>query len=170
MRTNGMCCCSSRPVNNKDANIYGAEIAGQHFFGDTGIGVQANYTIVKGDVGFDDAGDPSVNQFALLGLSDSANLILMYENYGISARLAYNWRDKYLRTANRGNFRNPEYVEDYRQLDLNVGYDINEQLSVSFEGINLTEEDTRVHGRSSLQVWELTDQGARYALGARYKF
>jgi TonB-dependent receptor len=132
--------------------------------------LQANYTIVKGDVGFDDAGDPSVNQFALLGLSDSANLILMYENFGISARLAYNWRDKYLRTANRGNFRNPEYVEDYGQLDLSLDYSFNDHLTVSFEGINLTGEDTRVYGRSPLQVWDLSDQDPRYAFGARYKF
>jgi TonB-dependent receptor len=161
---------TTRPVNNKEANIYGAEIAGQHFFGDTGFGIHANYTIVNGDVAFDDAGDPSVNQFALLGLSDSANVILMYENFGVTVRLAYNWRDKYLRAANRGGFRNPEYVEDYQQVDLSVGYDFNEHLTVTFEGINLTEEDTRVHGRSPLQIWELTDQGARYAFGARYSF
>ncbi|MFL6550916.1 MAG: TonB-dependent receptor [Povalibacter sp.] len=160
----------TRPVNNKEADIYGAEFAGQHFFGDTGFGIQANYTIVKGDVAFDDAGDPTVNQFALLGLSDSANLILMYENFGVSARLAYNWRDKYLRNANRGNFRNPEYVEDYGQLDLSVDYSLNDHLTFSFEGINLTGEDTRVYGRSPLQMWDLSDQDPRYAVGARYKF
>ncbi|HEY5807242.1 MAG TPA: TonB-dependent receptor [Povalibacter sp.] len=160
----------TRPVNNKEADIYGAEFAGQHFFGDSGFGIQANYTIVKSDVGFDDAGDPTVNQFALLGLSDSANLILMYENFGISARLAYNWRDEFLRNANRGNFRNPEYVEDYGQLDLSVDYAVTDHLNVSFEGINLTGEDTRVHGRSVLQMWDMSDQDARYALGARYKF
>jgi hypothetical protein len=28
----------------------------------------------------------------------------------------------------------------------------------------------RWHGRSDKQLWRLEDQGARYALGARYKF
>jgi TonB-dependent receptor len=160
----------TRPVNNKDAKIHGWEIGGQHFFGETGFGVQANYTIVKGDVSFNDAGDPNINQFALLGLSDSANLIVMYENFGFSVRLAYNWRDEFLQNTNRGNFRNPEYVEEYYQVDLSVGYDVNENLSLSLEGINLTEEDVRWHGRSVNQPWYVEDQGARYALGARYRF
>lgn len=160
----------TRPVNNKDANIYGWELGGQHFFGQSGFGIQANYTIVKGDVSFNDAGDPNVNQFALLGLSDSANLILMYEDYGFQVRLAYNWRDEFLQNTNRGNFRNPEYVEEYYQVDLSVGYEVNENLTLSLEGLNLTEQDIRWHGRSVNQPWYVEDQGARYALGARYKF
>ncbi|HEY0941183.1 MAG TPA: TonB-dependent receptor [Steroidobacter sp.] len=160
----------TRPVNNKDAKIHGWELGGQHFFGDTGFGIQANYTIVKGDVSFNDAGDPNINQFALLGLSDSANVILMYEKYGFQVRLAYNWRDEFLQNTNRGNFRNPEYVEEYYQVDLSIGYDVNDKLSLSFEGLNLTEEDVRWHGRSVLQPWYVEDQGARYALGARYRF
>jgi TonB-dependent receptor len=160
----------TRPVNNKEATIHGWEFAGQHFFGDSGFGIQANYTTVRGDVGFDDAGDPNVNQFALLGLSDSANLVLMYENFGFTVRLAYNWRDEFLSNNNRGNFRNPEYTEEYDQIDLSIGYDINENLSLAFEGLNLTEEDVRRHGRSMKQVWYLEDQGARYSFGARYKF
>ena len=36
--------------------------------------------------------------------------------------------------------------------------------------VNLTGEDVRWHGRSEKQLWRLEDQGARYALGARYKF
>lgn len=160
----------TRPVNNRDAKIHGWELGGQHFFGDTGFGVQANYTIVRGDVAFNDAGDPSINQFALLGLSDSANLILMYENFGFQVRLAYNWRDEFLQNTNRGNFRNPEYVEEYEQIDLSIGYDVNDNLSLSLEGLNLTEEDVRWHGRSVNQPWYVEDQGARYSLGARYRF
>jgi TonB-dependent receptor len=158
------------PVNNKDAKIHGFELGGQYFFGDSGFGVLANYTIVRGDIGYDVTSDPNVNQFALLGLSDSANAVLMFEKFGLSARLAYNWRDEFLQTVNQGNFRNPIYVEPYDQIDLSVGYDINEHFSVSFEAINLTGEDVRWHGRSSAQLWRLEDQGARYGLGARWKF
>jgi TonB-dependent receptor len=160
----------TRPVNNKDAKIHGWELGGQHFFGDTGFGIQANYTIVRGDVSYNDAGDPNINQFALLGLSDSANLVLMYENYGFQVRLAYNWRDEFLQNTNRGDFRSPEYVEEYYQVDLSIGYEVNDNLTLSFEGLNLTEEDIRWHGRSQLQPWFLEDQGARYSVGARYKF
>jgi TonB-dependent receptor len=160
----------TRPVNNKEAKIWGAEFAVQHFFGQSGFGVQANYTLVKGDVAFDDGGDPSINQFALLGLSDSANVVGIYEKYGIQVRLAWNWRDEYLQAVNVGCCRNPVYVEPYSQIDLSIGYQLNDHLSFSFEGLNLTEEDVRWHGRTNKQVWFVEDQGARYALGARYKF
>jgi TonB-dependent receptor len=160
----------SRPVNNRDARIYGWEFGGQYFFGDTGFGILANYTIVKGDVGYNNTSDPAENQFALLGLSDSANAVLMYENFGFTVRLAYNWRDEFLSQINVGQWRNPIYVEEYDQIDISIGYDFNENLAVSLEGINITEEDVRWHGRSTKQMWFLEDQGARYALGARYKF
>src|SRR5690606_24879918 len=76
---------TSTPVNNASAKIYGAEFAVQHFFGDTGFGVQANYTIVRGEnASFDDEGDPGESQFSLAGLSDTANLVAIYEDYGFT--------------------------------------------------------------------------------------
>ncbi|MGJ8690866.1 MAG: TonB-dependent receptor [Thalassotalea sp.] len=161
---------TSKPVNNKDAQLYGFELAVQHFFGDTGFGLAANYTTVNGDIGFDDAGSPSVSQFALTGLSDTANVVLMYENDDIQTRLAYNWRDEYLHSTSWGGSRSPEYVESYAQLDFNISYQVNQELSVSFEGINLTGEDSRNHGRSERQVISLYDLGSRFQLGARYTF
>ena len=161
---------TARPINNREAKIHGFELAGQHFFGETGFGLQANYTIVRGDVEYDNDGDPSVNQFALPGLSDSANLVAMYEKFGLSVRLAWNWRDEYLLSSNRGSGRSPEYVEEYQQIDMSVGYDINDHLALSFEALNLTGEDIRTHGRSVNQFWYLEELGPRYALGARYKF
>ncbi|HEY4368911.1 MAG TPA: TonB-dependent receptor [Steroidobacteraceae bacterium] len=160
----------TQPVNNKDAKIHGWELGGQYFFGSTGFGILANYTIVRGDVGYNNASDPNENQFALLGLSDSANAVLMYEKYGFSARLAYNWRDEFLQSVNQGTWRNPIYVDAYDQFDLSLGYEFNANLALSFEAINLTGEDIRWHGRSDKQLWYLEDQGPRYALGARYKF
>jgi TonB-dependent receptor len=157
-------------VNNEEAKIHGFELAGQYFFGDSGFGVLANYTIVRGDIGYKVTSDPNQNQFALLGLSDSANAVLMFEKFGLSARLAYNWRDEYLQNLNVGQWRNPIFVEAFDQIDLNVGYDIGDHFAVSFEAINLTGEDVRWHGRSNKQMWRLEDLGPRYALGARYKF
>jgi TonB-dependent receptor len=134
------------------------------------LGILANYTLVHGSTKYHNDSDPNESQFALVGLSDSANVVLMYEKYGISARLAYNWRDEFLANPNFGSFNNPIYVEAYDQYDLSVGYNFNDHLSVSFEGINLTGEDTRWHGRSKKQLWRLEDQDPRYAIGARYKF
>lgn len=157
------------PVNNESAKIHGLELAMQHFFGDSGFGIQANYTIVRGDVSFDNTGDPTISQFALVGLSDTANLVLIYESHGLSARLAYNWRDKYLADTNFSN-RNPAWVEQYQQWDANISYDVNDNFQVFFEGLNLTEENFRSHSRSPRQLWNLEDLGARYQIGMRYTF
>jgi TonB-dependent receptor len=158
----------SSPVNNREAKIYGAEFAGQHFFGDSGFGVQANYTIVRGDIKFDNM-DITENQFALLGLSDTANLVAMYEKYGIEARVAYNWRDKFLNRTGAGA-NNPGYIEAYSQIDANVTYHITDDLAVSFEAINITGEDRRESARNENMLWGYDDLGARYQVGVRYTF
>lgn len=160
----------NQPINTEAAKVYGAEFAVQHFFGETGFGVMANYTLVRGDVNFDNEASPQDEQFALVGLSDTANLVLMYENYGVSARLAYNWRDQFLARTNVGDYNNPGYVEAYSQIDLNVSYDLTDNLVVSFEGINITGEDRREFARNKAMLWGLEDLGARYQLGVRYTF
>jgi len=162
---------NQRPINQEAARIHGWELGGQYFFGETGFGVLANYTFVRGDVKFEDTAPPGTQQFALLGLSDTANLVLMYEKFGLTARVAYNWRDKFLAATNQnGSNTNPFYVDEYDQIDLSVGYDISEKLSVNLEAINLTGNDVRWFGRSEKQLVRLEDASPRYALGARYKF
>ena len=162
---------TNTPNNGRDAKIYGAEFAVQHFFGDTGFGVQANYTIVRADgLSFDNEGSTSVSQFALVGLSDTANLVAMYEKDGLQARIAYNWRDEYLNETNRGGSANPRYIEAYSQIDVNVSYEVTEALTVSLEGLNVTGENSRSHGRNYAMMWDMYDLGARYQLGARYTF
>jgi TonB-dependent receptor len=160
----------NRPINQNKARLHGWELGGQYFFGDSGFGILANYTIVKGDVGIDNGGAPGVDQQALLGLSDSANAVFMYEKYGWSVRLAYNWRDEYLILANQGNSRNPIYVEAADQWDLSVNYALNDHWSFGLEAINLTGEDFRWHGRTDEQLVKLSEQDPRYMLGVRYKF
>ena len=78
---------------------------------------------------------------------------------------------KYLILANQeGSNTNPYYVEPYHQLDLSVGYALNERWSFSFEAINLTGEDIRWSSRTTLMINKLIDQSPRYLIGAHYKF
>ena len=121
-------------------------------------------------MGYDDGGDPNIDQFSLTGLSDTANAVFMYEKYGWTARLAWNWRDEYLILANQGASRNPYYVEDYYQWDLSVNYTFNDHWAIGLEAINLTGEDQRWHARTEEQLVRLVDQSPRYMLGVRYKF
>jgi TonB-dependent receptor len=161
---------TSMPTNSKDAVLNGWEFAGQHFFGDSGFGIQANYTIVNGSINYDLYAEPgSATQFALTGLSDSANLIGIFENDKWQARLAYNWRDKFLSNPNAGGGE-PEFTDDYGQVDFNVGYKVTDDLTVSFEGTNVLAEDKKTYGRTANQVRYVDILEARYALSARYNF
>lgn len=85
-------------ANLNPATIKGAEVGYHQFFTFLpapfdGLGVQANYTYVQSST-------PSTIQgynIPLTNLSRSSyNAILMYEKGPFSARLAYNWRDKYV--------------------------------------------------------------------------
>jgi TonB-dependent receptor len=162
------------PANKQDSTLDGWEFNIQHVFGETGFGVAANYTIVDSpDLNYDNAviASAGTNQFALVGLSDSANLVLFYEKYDWSVRTAYNWRDQFLSAVFDGSgIPNPNYVDDYGQLDISIGYQINDQMSVQFEGINLTDETVRVFGRNERQTLFATQNGPRYMLGFRYQF
>jgi TonB-dependent receptor len=160
----------SKPINNRTGKIHGFEIAAQHFFGDTGFGVSGAYTMVRGDVSFDNGANPSQDQFALLGLSDTANATLIYDKNGISARVAYNWRDKFLAATNRGGSRNPVYTAPFGQLDISVSYDVTPKLAISLEGINLTKESLRTYARDENELWFAQELDRRILLGARYRF
>ncbi|WP_297506544.1 TonB-dependent receptor [uncultured Caulobacter sp.] len=160
----------SKPINNKTGKIHGFEIAAQHFFGDTGLGVAGAYTLVRGDIGFDNAANPDEDQFALLGLSDTANATLIYDKHGISARLAYNWRDRFLQATNRGGGHNPVNVEPFGQVDFSVSYDVTPKLAISLEGINLTNEHLRTYARDENELWFAQELDRRFLLGARYRF
>lgn len=160
----------SRPINNKDAKIWGIEIAGQYFLGNTGLGVAAAYTMVRGDVGFNLGASPSEDQFALLGLSDTFNATLIYDKNGLSARLAYNWRDKFLSGINRQDSRNPEFTAPFGQLDMNISYDVTSNVSVTLEALNLLEESVRTYARAETELWYAQELDRRFMLGARFKF
>jgi len=157
------------PVNNKTANLDGYELAIQHFFGESGFGIMANATLVNGDIAFDNSAPPNFDQFALEGLSDSANLILVWENDTFGARIAYNWRDAFLSSANAGNYL-PRYTDEHSQVDVNFSWNVSDNLSLSLDGVNLTEEGVFQYGRTYNQMYINSEADARWVLAARYSF
>jgi TonB-dependent receptor len=161
----------SQPVNNQTANIDGEEIAWQHFFGDSGFGFQANATFVNGDVGYNLRAAPTVAQFALEGLSDSANATVIYEKHGLSARVAYNWRDAFLTSTTWGGQQGlPAFVDAHRQVDFNITYNISDSLAIGLDGINVTSEGQLIYSRTKQMQWWNGEGDARYMLTARYNF
>jgi TonB-dependent receptor len=158
------------PVNSREGNIYGFEIAWTHFFGRSGFGLQASYTMVKGDLTVDPFADPNVNVFALTGLGDSANLTGIYEKHGISARVSYNWRDKNLTAVNQGGNRNPLFTDTFGTLDASISYDVTDNISLSLEGVNLLSEPFRQYARTKTNLVFVQELKPRIFLGARFRF
>jgi TonB-dependent receptor len=155
------------PVNSdQTAKLYGWEFAIQHSFWDTGFGVILNYTIVNGDATYDNSRPSTVTQFALTGLSDSANAVAFYDKNGLQARVAYNWRAKFL----SGTGPNPSYVEAYGQVDGSASYEFMQGLTAFVEGINLTSSGRRGHLRSNRNVTFASPGFARYSAGLRFAF
>ncbi|CAM3799462.1 TonB-dependent receptor [Roseateles saccharophilus] len=159
---------ASKANSSRKASLNGIELNAQHSFAN-GLGFSANYTHVKSAAAYQD-GIPG-SQFAIDGLGDSGNLVGFYEDTTYSARLAYNWRGKYLLQHFPGtDGAQPLYVEQRGQLDMSLGYNFDKHLSLQLEGINLTDAIVRTHMRAEQQIGSVTQLGRRYMIGARYKF
>lgn len=129
-------------ANLNPATIKGVEMGYHQFFTSLpapfdGLGVEANYTYVKSST-------PSSIQgynIPLTNLSRSSyNAVLMYEKGPFSARLAYNWRDKYVTGVSNfvGVGLLPQLVRAYGDLDASLNYAITKNLQISVQAVNLT--------------------------------
>ena len=157
----------TQPGNSDQiAKLHGFEFAVQHSFWNTGFGAILNYTIVKSDTKYDNTLRYTVSQFAVTGVSDSANAVLFYDKNGIQARVAYNWRDKFL----SGYGLDPYYIEAYGQFDVSASYEFRKGMTAFAEGINVTNADRRGHMRNDQTVFFAAPGYARYAAGLRVSF
>lgn len=158
----------TQPRNQREAIVDGWELAVQHTFGDTGFGFVANATFVDADVEV----NPNTldAQFALTGLSDSANFIGFYDKDGIQARIAYNWRDEFLNGFGMTGSNLARFTEEYSQWDFNASYDVNENYTVFVEGINITGETFREHTIRRNMLLNAQQTGPRYMIGFRGDF
>lgn len=157
----------TRPSNVGRARVKGFELGVQRFFDFlpapfNGLGVIANYTFSDGQ---GDGGMP------LIGVSKhSYNLIGLYESGPISARIAFNARDKAAFAFTQGR---ADYVDKRQQLDVQLGYEFSKQLSVNFNAQNLnpkksaTVEFSQI-GAVALNSYALSER--RFSIGVRAKF
>lgn len=184
------------PVNGDGASIYGGEAAFQTFFDFLpapfdGFGVQANYTYVKNDGietvaltnetagGIQGGGiqfnTSAVKAKALEGVSEhSFNIVGMYEKGKLSARVAYNWRSKFLVTAIDCCVGFPIWQEATGYMDASVRFRATKNVEFIIEGTNLLGTDTvlkqQVDSTGLLKdnAWFKNDR--RFQIGARLTF
>ncbi|HEX7340450.1 MAG TPA: TonB-dependent receptor [Rhodanobacteraceae bacterium] len=134
-------------VNGHNGVIRGAEAGYRTFFNFLpapfdGLGVNVNYTYVYSKApspdAFDEAGNPL--EVPLEGLSkNSYNFILMYQKGPVSARVAYNWRSKWLvTTQGNGTDNLPVYRTALGQVDASLSYRFNKHFMLTAAAVNLT--------------------------------
>ncbi len=141
----------SRRVNGSDkGKVSGFELAYSQFYDFlpsfwSGFGAQANYTHIDSSGGRNSSSTTgsAQNVLPLEGMSpESYNVALMYEKYGISARVAYNWRSRYLYTTSAANVSRPLWADDYGQVDGSVFYTINPNYKLGVQVTNLGHSTT----------------------------
>jgi TonB-dependent receptor len=168
-----------RPQNGAGGEIKGFEAGFQTFFDFlpspwNGLGVQASYILVDStqQVPFG-ATNPVLIDTNFQNLSkNSANLVGMYEKGKFTARLAYTWRDDYMRSSFGGGTPNyPLITPAYGTLDGSVSYDVNDHFSITAEAGNITGSvpDRLSNGWAS-RPSILYAYDRRYSLALRYKF
>jgi iron complex outermembrane receptor protein len=218
------------PVNGAKGFARGFEIAHQQYYDFVpdwlrGLGTQASWTYVSSERKLNNpvfeawcSGNDASSNFnlningcdtdgrafgktPLQGLSrHTVNLAVMYEQHGLSMRLAYNWRSRYLLGVNqwgsRGNnglnvnpaadpakylipttnndqaFGLPLYQAPYGQLDASVFYDFTDKFRVGVEATNLTNSYTRqiMEQHAGNFTRQVFMSGPRYTLLAQYTF
>ncbi|ABF52632.1 TonB-dependent receptor [Sphingopyxis alaskensis] len=157
----------TQPSNSdQQARLWGWEFAIQHNFWDTGFGAILNYTVVNSDTGFDNTLPWTTTQFAVPGASDSANAVLYYDKNGLQARIAYNWRDRFL----AGKDQDPYYIKSYGQFDASLSYEFKKGLTAFVEGINITNADRTGVRRNDRAIFFAAPGYARYSAGIRFTF
>ncbi len=163
-----------QPINNDGAKLEGMEfIYQQPFTFLPGTGITANYMFVKSQSQYG-SGDQQVTA-DLIGLSDeTVNLTLYYENETYGARMSYNSRSDYLTSVPGSNGNAAEATTGPDRIDASAFYNITDNITVTLEAINLTNEQERLYvtgpvGGHNL-VREYNTTGRQLFLGVRADF
>jgi TonB-dependent receptor len=136
-------------VNGDQGTVRGFEVGYSQFYDALpgwlrGLGLQANFTYVDSRGGSPTAGPTGDAAtvppgLPLEGLSKkSYNVVGLYQRGPVEARLAYNWRQRWLLTTHDGDGKGSVWNDDYGQLDASVFVRLNDHIQIGLEGNNLT--------------------------------
>jgi iron complex outermembrane recepter protein len=169
----------SKPVNAGHGSIYGLELAGQYAF-DNGFGFAANYTNTQST---SDQVTAFTDHLPIPGVAKhSATATVYFEKYGFDARMSYSWRSK---AVNQGLGYSTFSVTDtttstqkvfgvftapYGELDGQVTYNVNDNLSFVVSAQNLTDEAYHTYLQFPNQPYTYDDSGTRYFFGVRFHY
>lgn len=168
----------ARPVNGDSTDFHGMEFS---FHRDLDFlpapfnhfGIITNYTLARGTTTYRNVQASNENQTKdFIGLSrNAANATLYYERDNWGARLSANYRDRYILNVEGGLADEDE--RGYRastRWDISAFYKWSEQLKLTLEGINLTNQREEQYTDSSDRLYGTTYSGSSYFVGLSYTF
>ncbi len=173
----------SQPDNASSGKLSGVEV-GFNYFPENlpgywdGMGVQSSFTFLDSEQTnpvTNSAGEVTgYEEGPMFGVSDTSySVALAYERESFDARLAYVWREDFLNNNEAALFANPlgVYRDAQSSLDFQFSYDVTDELVVTFDATNLTEEVYQSrYGNSQLHTFGNWQISRTFALGARYSF
>lgn len=172
------------PVNAGQGRLQGFEGQVQIFFDYEGLpefvrgfGVQANVTYLDDEQAIPSApGGVAGERFGIPGVSKyTYNLVGLYERGGLTARLAYNYRTKFINFFDIGaNGRiTGEFTRGISRLDFSTSYLLSENVTLTFDASNILGKPFR-NFRSFNDAGDTFPRDVRfeekiYAVGARFR-
>ncbi|MDC7675072.1 TonB-dependent receptor [Asticcacaulis machinosus] len=160
------------PQNMGHGEIWGMEFQHQQFYDFlpgvlSGLGTEFNMTILESRGAKNTSS--STTDGAQIGASKldlpleqlsryTTNATLLYNKFGFDARLAYNWRSRYLMSASASNLMVPVYSRSFGQLDGSILYSINKNFKVGVQAVNLLNSQMELE-MDQRDSWFLGTQG-----------
>lgn len=174
----------STPVNTPGGDLTGVEFNYTQPFTFlpgkwSNFGTQLNYTYVESKIQYVTGAGVMAQKTDLTGLSkNSWNATLFYEGETWSGRVSATNRDDYLiqvpgtEKGFDSDGRGVHGQTGTTFIDASIRYRISDQLEISLEGANLTNEaqESWVSNPSVSLPLEYSETGRQYTLGLRYKF
>lgn len=161
------------PGNGKGATVKGFEVGYRQAFTGLpapfdGLGVQTSFNYTASNANYTNA--VTNVSYGLEGLSKySYSLVGFYEKYGVQARLAYTWRDKFLQVA-VGRNGDAEYFDAYGQLDAGLSYEVTPNFTIFADAINLNNAKEFIYSVNPDRTKEYRQTGRRLSGGVRVRF
>jgi len=191
-------------INGTEADMSGFELSYQQFYSGIfeNFGTQITYTYIDaggvpnnridyGDevdrVNNDDDPDNDIDQYndtgirvtldeiPLQGQSEhTVNLVGMYEVDKWSARLAYNWRSKYMLTTRDVISKAPLWFDDRGQLDGSVFYNVTDEIQLGLQATNILDSQSETimqlnnDGLQAGRSWFIQDRRVAFVVKGQF--
>jgi len=166
-----------QPQNLQDSDFSGWEFSLQRDFDFLPapfdkLGAIANYTYADGDSVHDVIVDGETTQIVrpFYGLSKNTyNLTVYYETDAWGARVSAAHRDKYLTWVETSSVDEDESgFHGTTYWDFSAFYNVSENLKLSLEGVNLSDEREEQYSDSSDRLYNTSQSGRTFYIGATY--